>query len=269
MSSDFHVSNAVKDLIAKITLESGFKISSDVKYSDGSQPGDGYATNTLAAKIVDGEKSLDIFLKCALDFSENSPEMDTIYVREIFFYKTIYPTYQKFLNDKGVKDGFSSVPKSYGFYEKQFKSIIALENLRTKGFTLFDKTKYMNHEHLALILRTFAKFHAISFAMKDQNKECHDQFCDECPNIFQVCKSRDFEKITARIVAQFLSKLDPDEDRDITERCHDLCPKIEDHNLNLSDYLSEYSILTKGDCWINNMMILYEVSFPYLIDATI
>lgn len=265
-SNNVNVSSQVRDLVTKIISENGFKLSSQITYFEGSQPGDGYATKTLIVKITDDEKSLSVFLKCPLDLKKESANIDSLYMREIFFYKTIYPTYQKFLQDKKVKDGFSSVPKSLGFCEKNFKGIVALENLREKGFTLFDKTKHMNHDHFDLIFRTFAKFHAISFAMKDQNRELHDQFCDHCPNVCQILKSQGFEKAMAKSVTQFVSKLDPENDRYLIERLGDnLGPKIEDHILNLSDHLSEYSILTKGDCWVNNMMILYEVNF-FLVD---
>lgn len=257
-ANDSNVSKEIQELVATVIIENGFSSSSKIKYHSGSQPGDGFLSVTYAVDIVDGKKTLHIFLKGPREFK--SPEMASLYKREVLFYKTIYPAYVKFMEEKSVHGGLSSIPKCYGTCERN--ALLALENLKTKGFTLFNRKKCMNSEHLELIMRNFAQFHAVSFAMKDQQRKIHDEYCEQCPYVYRLLrssKSGGFEKLFASMLDVFVTKLDPINDRDIIDKYQGLGSKVEDIYVNLPDYLSEYAILTKGDCWINNTMFLYEV----------
>ncbi|KRT83016.1 hypothetical protein AMK59_3031, partial [Oryctes borbonicus] len=57
---------------------------------------------------------------------------------------------------------------------------------------------------------------------------------------------------------EFVSKLDPVEDKDILEKCKDLESRVVEELLQLPNRLTKYSILTKFDCWMNNTMVLFE-----------
>lgn len=256
-ADDCNVTKDVEELVSTIIAENDFSKSSKINYHSGSQPGEGFVSKTYAVDIVDGEKTLNIFLKGPRAFK--SPEMISLCTREVLFYKTIYPTYVKFVEERSVKDGLPSVPKCYGTCEET--SLLALENLKIKGFTLFNRTKYMNKEHVELLFRSFAQFHAVSFAMKDQERETHDKYCDQCPYLYRMLHAggAGVEKMFSQILDDFVAKLDPIEDREIIEKYQGMASKVEDLYVNLPDYLSEYSVLTKGDCWIHNAMFLYEV----------
>lgn len=248
------VSSEVKDLISRVILENGFSTTSEVKYSPGAEPGDGFASKTYAVEIVDGKKKLQLFVKCPLEVKDL--DFLQLYNCEIYFYTIVHPTYLKFIEDRFITNALPSILRCYG--ANMDTGILALENIRPKGFRLFNKTKYMNDEHMELILRTFARFHAVSFAMKDQCRETHDKFCDAWSYMYRRMKHRGFEKICSRTLADFISKLDAVQDRDILDKCAHLGPKVEDVILNMPDHLSQYSTLTKGDCWVNNMMLTYE-----------
>lgn len=258
MSEKIQIDEETKQFVQEILSKNNFSPACEVKYFPGSEVGDGFGSKTIGVDVSEGEKSLNLFLKCALTAFEDEG-MLKIYTTEVFLYKTIIPTYYKMLKDRDIEDGFRNAPKCYGVYEKPRREIIAMDNLRKMNYTLFNKSKYFDDKHLKLTLQTFAKFHAISFALKDQQRDLHDAFCDDRPNIFIVTKFVGFEKIMANAANDFLSKLDHEEDSDILERCDGLDSKIKDQVVNMVNYLSDYAILTKGDCWVNNMMIKYEV----------
>lgn len=258
MSDHIEIDEETKQFVYDILSKNNFKSTSEIEYTSGSQVGDGYGSKTIAVDVKDGDRSLHLFLKCALNVFRHE-SFDKIYATEILLYTTIIPTYQKFSTDKSIDYDFSNAPKCYGVYEKAGSEIIALENLREKNFTLFDKSKYMNDKHLELIFQTFAKFHAISFAMKDQRREIHDKFCEDRPNIFVGLRVLGMANVVGNMAKEFVYKLDQNEDEDIIRRCNDLASRIEDQLMNMDKYLNEYSILTKGDCWVNNMMLLYQV----------
>lgn len=259
MSDQLAISNEIKAFVQGILSEKLFDSTAEIKYFPGSEIGDGYGSKTLAVNINDETKSLHLFLKCALT-TINIKSLHSIYETEIKWYKTIYPAYQKFLADKKIKNGFNNVPLCYGVLEKTGSETVALENLRARSFTLFDRFTFMNYEHLKLTLETFAKFHAVSFALKDQQREVHDDYIGGRPNIILALKDLAFEKIISNMVSEFVSKLDPIEDEDILRKSEHLASRVLDQFLNMERYLNDYSILTKGDCWVNNMMILYKVT---------
>ncbi|KRT83015.1 phosphotransferase [Oryctes borbonicus] len=258
MAGEVSVSEETKSLISMLVKEANLSGAAHIKYYTGSELGDGYSSERLAVDIVDDDKQLKLYLKCAIPLTPERICINTMYRHEIDFYKVIYPTYVKFFEEKGIQDGFRNVPKTYGFCEKKFREIIAFENLKAKGFRLFDTKKYMNDSELKLVLRTFAKFHAISFGIKDQRRELHDSFCNDHPCHYEVLKPIGLENFFAKGARDFVAKLDPVEDRNIIEKFSNLEANLLSTFFNLEGQLSSYSILTKFDCWINNMMVLYK-----------
>lgn len=255
-----HVKRVIDDLLEKIE----FKATAGIKYSKGSRVGDGYGSKTIAVEAKNDAKSLHLFLKCALNVTDTDRvQTDRIYANEIYFYKTVYPSYTKFQEERGlIEDGFRNAPEYYGARRERFNEIIILENLRSKGYTLFNRFKFMDDAHLTLVLKTFAKFHAVSFAFKDQMAPLHDEMCGNCYDVIISMEAMGFFKVLADMARDFFEKLDPIEDKDIVDRSETILEKMADCVQNSHKSGNRYSILTKGDCWSNNMMILYEVSNP-------
>ncbi|GJQ82622.1 hypothetical protein Trydic_g19643 [Trypoxylus dichotomus] len=256
---ELNVRDEIKRLVQELALKNGFDSTAEIKYYIGSQVGDGYGAETIAVDVEKDGKSLNLFLKCAKYVKDTRKvETDKIYANEIYFYKTIYPAYVDFLKEKGVRDGFQNAPKYFGARKDRYKEVIFLENLRSKGYTLFNRFKFMDDAHLTLVMKTFAKFHAISFVFKDQHPQLHAEMCSHCYDVRISMDAMGFYKMLADMAHDFFAKLDPIEDKDILDRCGNVVEKTIDCVKNSPRYSNEYSILTKGDCWSNNMMILYD-----------
>ncbi|KRT78398.1 hypothetical protein AMK59_7338 [Oryctes borbonicus] len=214
MSSDkeFSVSDDAKALVNDIIERNNWDPVVDVRYSPGSQVGDGYASKHVAVEIVTSKETIRLFIKYALNTDTSSFEsVAKFYANETFFYDIAYPAYSKFLTEKNVQDVFRNAPKCYGTSSKY---IIALEDLKYKGFCLFDRTKIMDEKHISLMLKTLAKFHATSFAFKEQNREEYDKLVENCAgDLFsQQPKDAPTIKMFYETLADTLGKLDPEED---------------------------------------------------------
>jgi hypothetical protein len=48
---------------------------------------------------------------------------------------------------------------------------IVLEDLSPTGYVTADRTKGLDFDHCVAVLQTLGRFHALSFAMKDQDPE--------------------------------------------------------------------------------------------------
>lgn len=259
MSQEFNVSVGVKEFVSEIMTQNNLDSASKVEYQPGSDIGDGYMSQTVAVNIQDKEKSLDLFLKCSNPLIVME-EFKIIFQVETFLYETLYPAYVNFQKKHNVQDVFQNVPKFFGASTKGSQEIIALENLKPKNYELFSRYKLYNDEHLTCILKTFAKFHAISYAFKDQERETHDSWRGNLVDYSAMMKNGKFDQMGAAMIKDFFSKLDPVEDKDILMAFGDVQEVM---NSSFKTLAMDYAIITKGDCWNNNMLFLYEVSLKF------
>ncbi|KRT78402.1 phosphotransferase, partial [Oryctes borbonicus] len=253
---EFSVSTDAIALVKELITKYNWEPVSDVKYYPGTEAGDGYACKHVAVEITRPAGDIKLFIKYSLDFKESkNMVIDKFFANETYFYKTVYPTYVKFISARNCQNGFREAPKCYGFTPK---NTIALENLRYKGFNLHDRRKTMDQKHINLVLKTLAKFHATSFAFKDQDPDAYQKLADKCAGDFfsQQPKDSPTIRIFFEIIQEGLDKLDPEKDKKILDKCNtrDLMDSI----LNLGENLNEYSIISQGDCWCNNVMFQYE-----------
>lgn len=108
------------------------------------------------------------------------------FVREIDFYDNLYPLYKKFQEEKGIdveKEGFHHVPFCYKTLVDDPYEGLYFEDLKAKGFEMFDRHKNVTKEQVVLVMKSLAKFHAISYSIKDQTPELIQSY-QELTDIF-------------------------------------------------------------------------------------
>lgn len=257
MTSNSTISESVKQFICEIVTENGFSVNSEIAYKPGAEVGEGFNSKTFTVDIKDGERKLHIFVKMLAGLSWHE-HFDKMFGNEIYFYKTIYPAYQEFLQEHDIVDGFKNTPKCYGARP----DIIALENLSIDGYVSFDNKGIMNDEHILLAMKTLAEFHAISFAFKDQKKELYNTFKEKLkPCVTNIYKTAHFDKVTRAYIRKLLKSLDPIEDKDLISASANLEQILIDALFSVDDCANEYSVISQGDCWSNNLLFLYDVSY--------
>lgn len=108
----------------------------------------------------------------------------------IFFlhFAQVLPYFRKFEESKGVlleENGFIEYPKCYRTVDKDLEECILLEDLSVRGFSIVDRfTANITADHVYLIMKTLGKFHAISFALKDQQPEKFNEFASNLSENF-------------------------------------------------------------------------------------
>lgn len=255
----------VKQFIAKLIIENAIENVVDIKYRSGARAGDGYASRQIAVDVKTNDKVFNFFVKCIIKLMPNDTvPIDKLYSTEINFYNIVYPAYRKFLNKRYATHVFHQVPKCYGTSKED--GIIVLENLKPKGYTLYDRTIPMGRVHLELVLKTFAKFHAVSFAFKDQDKDTYRKLLDNSHGdvLSKIMSAEVSVQMLRTIVKDFLEQLDPVKDKNILDHCENLTDKLLASVSSPTQYVNEYSILTQADCWCNNVMFAYTVRFLFI-----
>ena len=138
--------------------------------------GDNYLSTVNKIKvtgIVDGtEVKISLVVK---SLPKNIGRRNTyrsaeFFQNEIAFYTEVIPKFQKFLEDKGQCEVLC-IPRHLDSVMDGENDYIALEDVCLLGYEPISRQNCINEDECKIILRTIAKFHAISFAYKDQRGE--------------------------------------------------------------------------------------------------
>ncbi|XP_022909654.2 uncharacterized protein [Onthophagus taurus] len=266
------ITDTAQNIIDQIVKSENIKNPSEISVSRGSQDGDGYVSKTYAISIKnDFGKDIKLFVKYLPD--DMMLKWKTAFIEAFYteynFYAEIYPAFNEFENSKNIKEPFNNVPKHFNTKMRNGETPpIVLENLRSLGYTLRDRKKPIDDAHLILPIKAFAKYHAVNYAMKDQQSETYKKLTsgprDILGNYFLEFGMYD---MIEKCVKQLTDSFDPILDKEIMEHCTNLDQKLVNYMKNIFREYDEYFIIAQGDCWSNNMMFLYQEETGLPIDV--
>lgn len=186
---------------------------------------------------------------------------DEAFEREGLMYDEILPMMAKFECEKGLlpTETFSAYPKCYRTLmdKENSRFAIIMEDLSVHDFVLWPKHETMPVEHARLMMEELAKFHAISFALRDQRphefkrlQSIKDRYANNCHQEFIM-------KLVQMGFDKTLAALDCVEHRALVEEYR---ARVFDYfeDCTRSDACEPYGALTHGDFWINNLMFRHD-----------
>lgn len=233
-----------------------------------SENAEGYTTDVIFVQINGQKKSshenmqLDIVLKLSKAMTSLfDTDMKEIYKRELLVYEKIFPALRTFETERKVKDFFTAVPKCYETISADGRDILILENLRIKGYVEHNRLTPMNISHIKLVLKNYAKFHAISFAFKDQNKNEFKKLLENYPDVFyKIMLESAFSTVfQPKVISTY--DLVKNVDEKLATKINGF---IEKGILNIMKGIlkdpPKESVIRHGDCWNSNFLFKYNVS---------
>lgn len=262
------ISKETLALLNEIAKSENF-VEFEIKWSNGSEKGDGFLSDILCVDIV-GSKQLEngdiindqLNLVCKVAFPHASQreqfKSDVAFERETTFYREVAPAFLKFQRDRGLTEEqmFSAFPKCYKtiFDEEKKQFVIILDDLRPKGFRMWPKSEPSKIENARAIVRNLAKLHAVSFAMRDQCPEAFAKFetlNDLWPTYFD---SGAFYNIYLQNFERVMNMLDDPKHKRIYEL---ILKNIQGYFHSCSDASvpNKFRVVCHGDAWNNNIML--------------
>ncbi|XP_036341458.1 uncharacterized protein LOC118750842 [Rhagoletis pomonella] len=185
------------------------------------------------------------------------------FLRESLAYEEFLPMVKGFQNSKGIskEHSFHEYAECFQCLTDEFDEAIFLEDLGLQDFSLFDRFDELRFEHVATVMRAYAKLHAVSFAIKDQDYSGGLEKFRKIQDIFEQRKGDPnlnyyFEGLKRSAVACM--------------KAEDVMPKkvlirfferpFFDIFLDLIDgnKCEPYAVVCHGDCWNNNIMFKFE-----------
>lgn len=211
--------------------------------------------------VIDAELSLVCKVLPANEIRRKQFHVDLAFERETMFYTEIAPMFIQFQRERGLNEDemFCKIPKCYKAVSEpsQSTSVVILQDLRTDGFGMWPKNKVQIVENLRLIVKELAKYHAISFAMKDQCPEKmkkYEQLDDLFPRFFKTESAIESTRQKFSNFARIVKK------RNLGHIYEEFSKDIYQYFLSCSDESvpNKYRVIGHGDCWNNNIMFKFD-----------
>ncbi|ROT71080.1 hypothetical protein C7M84_010599 [Penaeus vannamei] len=153
------------------------------------------------------------------------------------------------------------VPRCFHTSLEEFQEVIFLEDLRPKGFKMFDRKKGMDVAHTKLVLEELARLHAASYLLKAKIPDLAEKYpvlnldwlnyADDAGELMYKTLSTQMD-----IVKDMLNKVGGYEvAENWLSRNRERVLEILGTNI---ERVPPFAVLCHGDCWNNNVLFRYN-----------
>lgn len=194
---------------------------------------------------------------------------------EVFVYKTIIPTFKKFTDEAGfgnsmVAEVFFADCSIYPTLGRQKETVLALEDLNSIGYQLCSSRIDLDADHLKLMAKKIATFHAVSFAMRIRNDPIITKLTAELiPFHYKSETQGDLDSykflcpLSFKRLFNYVSNTPKHQtDKTFLDNLSSLKPKVEDDFLSIMENFlktdHDFAVILHGDYYRNNVMFKYD-----------
>nr|CAH7761566.1 unnamed protein product [Callosobruchus chinensis] len=226
---------------------------------------DGYQGDIIFVAIhgtnENQRKKIGIAVKVSkiLSFNTEKHSVENLFKQETFFYDEVFPAFECIQKD--FENKFKPYP--YCFKSFSYRYGLILENLRTNGYQMLDKDIPMDFKHCKAVMEVFGKFHALSFVLKNHNREKFDRLSDFSRDLSRK-NSESWEDVAGsryqKAMQEALNMLKEKGDVLLSEEMGKVVATWKDKFCGYQDGGDPQAVLTHGDCWNNNMMFRYDLA---------
>lgn len=156
------------------------------------------------------------------------------------------------------EDGFHEYPTCYNTVDVAPVESLVLEDLCVDDFVMVDvRNDDLTADHVNLVMRALGKYHAISFALKDQQPDQFRQLAGSLDELFIRANDENMAKVMTMFSKQVLAVADSLDDKRIGDKVK---AAYDGNYIQLMADMVDgtkaepYTIICHGDCWNNNTM---------------
>ncbi|KAK5642400.1 hypothetical protein RI129_008567 [Pyrocoelia pectoralis] len=251
MSGTAMKTSTVDDRV-KALVEEAFPSREILEVSNGSENGNNFmgliSEVTICKSKEDNEHDTSHLILKTASQDENYRQIFPIremYQREIFVYNEIFSEFLKIQREKKLTEGFQSFPKIYLTSSDNLQEALLMENMKKKGFKHINHRVGIDYPHALLVMKELGKFHALSYAMRDQK-----------PEIFSRWGIKTIIKLTKVIMNSFPPN-QHEEERKTLENFANNFPTIYKNIFLIKEDDRKYAVINYGDIEIRNLLFKY------------
>ncbi|XP_076031834.1 putative kinase-like protein D1044.1 [Oratosquilla oratoria] len=188
-------------------------------------------------------------------------------VRDFFeqeknFYTDIGPTLSRELKEVGHEPlRFARVPY---LHFKDEVHIIFMEDLRERGFTMYDRRKGLDDAHVLLVIKELARLHVSSVLLQKRSKK---PILESHPYLYDGFMQDELPYSTYNIImgelargAALVAEKAGGYDQAVRHIKEDFQPKCTEIIRDLLRSQPPFQVVTHSDCWTNNILFRYNDS---------
>lgn len=261
------------DFLNSIAKKEGFE-KFTISSAAGSNHGDGFQGVMLRITIEGERKQSNNILKpdrlsliCKMPPHEKARRQmfnsAVTFTREIHSYEYLMPQLVKFQREKDISqaDGFYAFPKYYGTFANVETGdyVLAMEDLKSSGYEMWNKFETLDFQHASQVMKELGRFHALSFAIRDQQPEVFEEFKKIKSDVLLKMMSNEMARqYWPQNYLTAATTLNTDETY-LIERLENLSKSYLDDTIEcLNASLTEpFAVINHGDYWNNNLMYRY------------
>ncbi|XP_071053289.1 uncharacterized protein [Onthophagus taurus] len=181
------------------------------------------------------------------------------YKRESFLYSEVFKTFQDFQKEKDILEPFNNHAKHILSYLEHLKESLVLEDMKQLGYVMRPRQEPLDWNHVKLVMKAYAKFHAVSYALKDQKPDVFKKLSDNCKDTFRDTMMKESViQAQAPMIKMGLKALDPKVDGKLIKIFEKFIVDYPNILLTLLDDTNNQSVIGHGDSWVNNMLWKYD-----------
>lgn len=177
---------------------------------------------------------------------------------EIIFYIHVLPKLLEFQATKNLKVQFDNYTKLFHAKYDGENDFIMLEDANIESFGPAVRQKGIDLDHCKVTLDTFAKFHAISFAMKDQRPEEFEKISSQLRELYYDQRLKPwYERFWARVCGMAIDTIEKECPRYLKEIQRFAVPETYDRLCQAVLDSKKNGVISHGDSWTNNFLYKY------------
>lgn len=234
----------------------------------GSKKGDNFLGEMIAIKLVgttelnSNLENITYHLLCKVPppskVRRDVEQTILAFEREVEMYSKVLPLFAEFQREKGLtnEDGFYNYPTVYvALCDKLTdQHVLIMDDLRFQNCRMFPREQRTDIEHATLAIETLAKFHAISFAIKDQRPQQFEQLKKKDVYL-EMLKCGKFSPLFDETLDRSIRMLKNEEHKrmiiSLRKNYMDVMEEFDELN-------GAYRIIAHGDFYNNNVMFQYD-----------
>ncbi|OWR54196.1 hypothetical protein KGM_204673 [Danaus plexippus plexippus] len=179
-----------------------------------------------------------------------------MFSREIFVYTKLFKKFLDLVNKLQFPFQYV-IPECYYVCRDYCNEAVVLENMCEKKYMPFTGSMFLNKEHINVALSSLAKFHAMSFILKNNDKDFYKEAESVCVPLNEITNKRFIEILLNRL-DKALIIFENTEYKDLIQRIKNHCTRL----IRAATASVERVCLCHGDIWKENVLFQYKDNIP-------